>query len=200
MGQGAAIHSMALRAMIVTLRNAVSASTSECPWLAGGSLPKRCKDSGERRGVSPLVYVLCEPFTFRQLFSPKVIWRTPCANVPACGKPAGLRQPLAARRRRGLEVSALVAANVKLPRASRGHHLYEPELPALRNVMIETSRPDAARSVLPHSPSSWYTPPPWYRPSWSPGVLAHNGMSGNVFSGTGRSSCFPAGRFAKSCG
>ena len=48
-------------------------------------------------GVSPPVYVLCGPFTFRQLFSPKVIWPTPRANVPACGKPAGLRQPFAAR-------------------------------------------------------------------------------------------------------
>ena len=45
---------------------------------------------------SPPVYVLCGHFTFRQLFSPKVIWATP-KNVPACGKPAGLRQPLAAR-------------------------------------------------------------------------------------------------------
>ena len=43
------------------------------------------------------MYVLCGTFTFHQLFSPKVIWPTPRATVPACGKTAGLRQPLAAR-------------------------------------------------------------------------------------------------------
>lgn len=70
----------------------------------------------------------------------------------------------------------------------------------VRNIPINASRPDAGRSVLPRLPLPWYTPPPWYRPSRPPGVLASNGMSGCIFSRTGRLSCFPAGRFAKSCG
>jgi hypothetical protein len=105
------------RAWIVTLRNAVSASISECPRLARGMVTLVANAPGLPGGW-------LRSLLLRALSTPSSPFSS--GGGAAAGE----------RGRRGFDVSAL-AANVKLPRTSRGHRRHKPGLLALRKVTIQ---------------------------------------------------------------